>query len=128
MLINTKIFWDNHSSLTENVRIAFFKTHEILTNMNHAGNCYDNAVTETFFGLLKPERVKRGSIQHEPGRGSIFVITLKDFIIGSAVIRSTRVCHQRYLRKDNEGVFFNLPVKLQEGPLTLPKKKTIIFS
>ena len=27
--------------------------------MSAKGNCYDNAVVESFFGLLKPERVNR---------------------------------------------------------------------
>ncbi|MCW5785082.1 MAG: IS3 family transposase, partial [Nitrospirales bacterium] len=35
------------------------KTHGILSSMSGVGNCYDNAVAESFFGLLKWERVRR---------------------------------------------------------------------
>ena len=33
--------------------------HEIQCSMNARGNCYDNAVVKSFFGLLKRERVNR---------------------------------------------------------------------
>jgi putative transposase len=33
--------------------------HEIQCSMSARGNCYDNAVVESFFGLLKRERVNR---------------------------------------------------------------------
>lgn len=33
--------------------------HEIRCSMSASGNCYDNAVVESFFGLLKRERVNR---------------------------------------------------------------------
>jgi putative transposase len=32
-------------------------------SMSHTGNCYDNAVTESFFGTLKGECVERFSFQ-----------------------------------------------------------------
>jgi putative transposase len=35
------------------------ETHEIQCSMSGRGNCYDNAVVESFFGLLKRERVNR---------------------------------------------------------------------
>jgi putative transposase len=35
------------------------KTHNIECSMSGRGNCYDNAVVESFFGLLKRERVNR---------------------------------------------------------------------
>lgn len=34
-------------------------THGNVSNMSGVGNCYDNAVAESFFGLLKLERVHR---------------------------------------------------------------------
>jgi len=33
------------------------KTHKILSSMSRKGNCWDNAVAESFFGSLKTERV-----------------------------------------------------------------------
>ena len=35
------------------------KRQGILCSMSSSGNCYDNAVVESFFGLLKRERVNR---------------------------------------------------------------------
>ncbi len=38
---------------------AFLKTHGIVSSMSGVGNCYDNAVAESFFRLLKREQVHR---------------------------------------------------------------------
>jgi len=37
----------------------FLHTHGMVSSMSGVGNCYDNAVAESFFGLLKRERVHR---------------------------------------------------------------------
>ena len=33
------------------------KTHGMISSMSRKGNCWDNAVAESFFGSLKTERV-----------------------------------------------------------------------
>lgn len=38
---------------------TFLKAHGLVSSMSGVGNCYDNAVAESFFGLLKRERVHR---------------------------------------------------------------------
>ena len=38
---------------------ALLAEHGIQCSMSGVGNCYDNAVVESFFGLLKRERVHR---------------------------------------------------------------------
>lgn len=38
---------------------AFLKTYNLVCSMSRRGNCYDNAVAESFFQLLKRERIKR---------------------------------------------------------------------
>ena len=38
---------------------AFLKAHGIVCSMSRRGNCHDNAVAESFFQLLKRERIKR---------------------------------------------------------------------
>ena len=38
---------------------AFLQAHGIVSSMSGVGNCYDNAVAESFFGLLKRKRVHR---------------------------------------------------------------------
>jgi len=35
------------------------KSHNLICSMSRRGNCFDNAVAESFFHLLKHERVKR---------------------------------------------------------------------
>ena len=37
----------------------FLKAHKLTASMSRRGNCYDNAVVESFFQLLKRERIKR---------------------------------------------------------------------
>ena len=38
---------------------AFLKSHHLIPSMSRRGNCYDNAVAESFFQLLKRERIRR---------------------------------------------------------------------
>ena len=38
---------------------AFLKAHNLQASMSRRGNCHDNAVAESFFQLLKRERVRR---------------------------------------------------------------------
>ena len=37
----------------------FLKLHNLIAGMSRRGNCHDNAVAESFFQLLKRERIKR---------------------------------------------------------------------
>lgn len=38
---------------------AFIKYHNLKSSMSRRGNCHDNAVTESFFQLLKREHIKK---------------------------------------------------------------------
>ena len=38
---------------------AFLKEHGLVSSMSRRGNCHDNAVAESFFQLLKRERIQR---------------------------------------------------------------------
>ena len=46
---------------------AFLKAHGMVASMSRRGNCRDNAVAESFFSLLKKERIKR---RIYPSRGA----------------------------------------------------------
>ena len=49
------------------------EAHKIQCSMSGTGNCYDNAVVESFFGLLKRERVNRKYyVTREEARQDIF--------------------------------------------------------
>jgi putative transposase len=38
---------------------SFLKRHDLVHSMSRRGSCHDNAVTESFFNLLKRERIRR---------------------------------------------------------------------
>jgi putative transposase len=50
---------DQGSQYTSDDWQKFLKTHNLEPSMSRRGNCYDNAVAESFFQLLKRERIKR---------------------------------------------------------------------
>lgn len=50
---------DQGSQYTSGVWQSFLKDHGLVPSMSRRGNCLDNAVAESFFQLLKRERVKR---------------------------------------------------------------------
>lgn len=52
---------------------AFLKEHRLVASMSRRGNCYDNAVAESFFHLLKRERIRRKIyLTREEARSDIF--------------------------------------------------------
>jgi len=50
---------DQGSQYTSEDWQRFLKAHNLTCSMSRRGNCYDNAVAESFFQLLKRERIKR---------------------------------------------------------------------
>ena len=50
---------DQGSQFTGGDWQAFLKAHGIVCSMSKRGNCHDNGVVESFFQLLKRERIKR---------------------------------------------------------------------
>ena len=51
----------------------FLKAHDLLGSMSRRGNCHDNAVAESFFQLLKRERIKRKTYTtREEARQDVF--------------------------------------------------------
>lgn len=48
---------DRGSQYCSNDFQEMLKTHKMLSSMSRKGNCWDNAVAESFFGSLKTERV-----------------------------------------------------------------------
>lgn len=50
---------DQGSQFTSMDWASFLKHHDLEHSMSRRGNCHDNAVAESFFNLLKRERVKR---------------------------------------------------------------------
>jgi len=50
---------DQGSQYTSHDWRSFLKNHDLEGSMSRRGNCYDNAVAESFFQLLTRERIKR---------------------------------------------------------------------
>jgi len=50
---------DQGSQFTSEAWQSFLTAHGIVCSMSRRGNCHDNAVAESFFQLLKRERIKR---------------------------------------------------------------------
>mgnify|MGYP000571096215 FL=1 len=50
---------DQGSQFTSMDWASFLKQHNLEHSMSRRGNCHDNAVAESFFNLLKRERIRR---------------------------------------------------------------------
>jgi len=50
---------DQGSQFTSREWQSFLRQHNLEASMSRRGNCYDNAVAESFFQLLKRERIRR---------------------------------------------------------------------
>ena len=52
---------------------AFLRDHNLVSSMSRRGNCHDNAVAESFFQLLKRERIRRKTYgTREEARSDVF--------------------------------------------------------
>src|SRR6218665_751442 len=52
---------------------SFLKANNLVGSMSRRGNCHDNAVAESFFQLLKRERIKRRIYSnHDEARADVF--------------------------------------------------------
>jgi putative transposase len=64
---------DQGSQYTSDDWQRFLRDHQLAASMSRRGNCHDNAVAESFFQLLKRERIKRTIYQTRAGaRQDIF--------------------------------------------------------
>ncbi len=52
---------------------SLLRAHNLEHSMSRGGNCHDNAVAESFFNLLKRERIRRRTYRtHEEARQDVF--------------------------------------------------------
>ena len=69
----TLIHSDQGSQFTGHEWREFLTDHNLEPSMSRRGNCYDNAVAESFFHLLKTERVRRKTYKtREEARQDVF--------------------------------------------------------
>ncbi len=64
---------DHGSQFTSFDWASFLKHHNLQHSMSRRGNCHDNAVAESFFNLLKRERIRRRTYKtREEARRDVF--------------------------------------------------------
>ncbi|WP_298967033.1 IS3 family transposase, partial [uncultured Roseibium sp.] len=64
---------DQGSQFTSIDWASFIRAHNLEHSMSRRGNCHDNAVAESFFNLLKRERVRRRTYKtREDARRDVF--------------------------------------------------------
>lgn len=64
---------DRGSQYASRVTIKYLKRHEFIQSMSGKGNCYDNAIMESFFHLLKSEHVSFQTYRsRQEAKNSIF--------------------------------------------------------
>jgi len=64
---------DQGSQFTSDAWIRFCRDHKIERSMSRRGNCYDNAVVESFFSSLKKERIRgKTYLTRDEARADIF--------------------------------------------------------
>ena len=64
---------DRGSKFTSHEYQHFLNDHNVICSMSAVGSCYDNAAAESFFGLLKRERVnRRRYVTRADARADIF--------------------------------------------------------
>ena len=64
---------DQGSQFTSIDWASFLKQHNLEHSMSRRGNCHDNSVAESFFNLLKRERIRRNTYQtREQARQDVF--------------------------------------------------------
>ena len=64
---------DQGSQFTSMDWAAFLRAHNLEHSMSRRGNCHDNAVAESFFNLIKRERIRRKTYRtREEARPDVF--------------------------------------------------------
>ena len=63
------IYSDQGSQFTSRDWAAFLKAHDLEHSMSPRGNCHDHAVAESFFNLLKRERIRRRAYRNREEAG-----------------------------------------------------------
>ena len=67
------ILSDQGSQFTSREWQSFLRQHNLDASMSRRGNCHDNAVAESFFQLLKRERIRRRTYPtREAARQDVF--------------------------------------------------------
>ncbi len=84
---------DQGSQFTSMDWASFLKGHNLIHFMSRRGNCHDNEVAESFFNLLKRERIRRKIYKtRKEARKDIFDY-IEMFYNPNANMQKTGCCH-----------------------------------
>ena len=84
---------DQGSQFTSMDWAAFLRAHNLEHSMSRRGNCHGNAVAESFFNLLKRERIRRRTYKTRIEAGRTCSTTSRCSTIQSASTSGTGCCH-----------------------------------
>ncbi len=85
---------DQGSQYTSHEWQSFLKSHGLEGSMSRRGNCHDNAVAESFFQLLKRERIKKRIYgTRDEARSDIFDYIKYFITVSVGMVRASR-CHR----------------------------------
>lgn len=71
--VTVTVHSDQGSQFTSHDWQGLLRDHNLVSSMSRRGNCYDNAVAESFFQLLKRERIRRQIYStRDEGRADVF--------------------------------------------------------
>ncbi len=93
---------DRGSQYASDSHRKILSDHNIIQSMSRKGNCWDNAVSESFFHSLKTELTHHCRFKTRVKQSRQYLNILRYFIIGSDFIRLMIICHQsimKYSRK-----------------------------
>ncbi|TDV04470.1 integrase-like protein [Raoultella planticola] len=89
---------DQGSQYTSHEWQSFLKSHGLEGSMSRRGNSHDNAVAESFFQLLKRERIKKKIYgTREEARSDIFDYIECFITVSVGMVRVIR-CHRRNMK------------------------------
>ena len=77
---------------------SMVESNNLTVSMSRRGNCHDNACAESFFALLKRERIRRKFISLEKKVKLIYLIILSCSIIQLDVMVIIMICHRWSLK------------------------------
>lgn len=89
---------DQGSQYTSYEWQSFLKSHGLEGSMSSRGKCHDNTVAESFFQLLKRERIKKKIYGTREKPAAIFLITSKCFITVSVGMVLAIRCHRQNIK------------------------------
>ena len=96
---------------------AFLQIHGMVSSMSGVGSCYDNAVAESFFGLLKRERVHRRRYQTRAEARTDTLTISNGSTIANGVILILKGCPLGSMSNKSQKLLTNLSTKLGEDHL-----------